>query len=73
VIRFLVRRLSSQLTVHRVKEQLRSGTLLVSGDQWPIFLFQGYRYDADDPWNGLLRSSLLVSVRLASLSWIDRT
>jgi hypothetical protein len=49
----------------RIKEQLRNGTLVVSGDQWPIFLYQGYRYDEEDPWNGLFRSRLLV---LASTS-----
>jgi len=42
------------------KDKLRSGELAVSGDQWPIFLYAGYTYDAEDPWNGLLRSSLLV-------------
>ena len=35
----------------------------ISGDQWPIFLYHGYNYDQDDPWNGLLRSSILVAVR----------
>lgn len=34
----------------------------VRGDQWPIFIYAGYSYDPEDPWNGLLRSSLLVSV-----------
>jgi hypothetical protein len=37
--------------------------MLVSGDQWPVFLYAGYTYDAEDPWNGLCRSPLLVSVR----------
>jgi hypothetical protein len=69
----LVQCVSAPLTKHRVKEQLRSGTVLVSGDQWPIFLFQGYRYDVEDPWNGLLQSSLLISVRLAGLLWIHRS
>ena len=46
----------------RIKEKLRSGEMAVSGDQWPIFLYQGYAYDPDDPWNGLFRSALLVSV-----------
>ena len=36
--------------------------MAVSGDQWPIFVYQGYSYDPEDPWNGLLRSTLLVSV-----------
>jgi len=42
------------------KEKLRSGEIAVSGDQWPIFLYQGYMYDPDDPWNGLFRSKILV-------------
>jgi hypothetical protein len=46
----------------RTKEKLRSGEMSVSGDQWPIFLYQGYSYDPEDPWNGLLRSNILVSV-----------
>jgi hypothetical protein len=48
--------------VCRVKAKLKSGEILVTGDQWPIFLYAGYSYDPEDPWNGLLRSSLLVSV-----------
>ncbi|OBZ79369.1 hypothetical protein A0H81_01032 [Grifola frondosa] len=31
------------------------------GDQWPIFLYANNQYDPDDPWNGLLRSRLLVT------------
>jgi hypothetical protein len=48
--------------VCRVKEKLREGTILVAGDQWPIVLYAGYRYDPEDPWNGLLRSNILVNV-----------
>lgn len=51
---------TSVLTACRTKEKLRSGELAVSGDQWPIFLYQGYSYDPDDPWNGLFRSTLLI-------------
>jgi hypothetical protein len=47
-----------------IKEKLRNGELSVTGDQWPIFLYHGYNYDKDDPWNGLFRSSLLVTVGL---------
>lgn len=54
----------------RIKENLRSGELAVSGDQWPIFLYQGYAYDADDPWNGLCRSAILVSVKLM-FDWLQ--
>lgn len=50
------------LTSVRTKEKLRSGEITVSGDEWPIFLYRGYTYDPEDPWNGLFRSDLLVSV-----------
>jgi hypothetical protein len=36
--------------------------MLIPGDQWPIFLYGGYTYDPEDPWRGLFRSRLLVSV-----------
>lgn len=68
--------LSSLCTIHsptssRIKEKLRSGEMAVSGDQWPIFVYQGYSYDPEDPWNGLLRSTILVSVSLLIFSdWI---
>jgi hypothetical protein len=56
------------LFVNRTKENLRSGEMLVCGDQWPIFLYAHQTYDPEDPWCGLLRSRLLVSVgiRLSS-------
>jgi hypothetical protein len=38
--------------------------MVVTGDQLPIFLYYGYKYDPDDPWDGLFRSILLVSVSL---------
>ncbi|KIK26929.1 hypothetical protein PISMIDRAFT_8693 [Pisolithus microcarpus 441] len=43
------------------KAKLCSGQLQVAGDQWPLFLYADYSYDVEDPWNGLLHSSLLVS------------
>ena len=52
------------ITRSRTKAKLRNGQLQVAGDLWPIFLYAGYSYDAEDPWNGLLRSSVLVSVSL---------
>jgi hypothetical protein len=48
--------------LRRVKDKLRSGEIAVSGDQWPIFIYADFTYDPEDPWKGLLRSSLLVSV-----------
>ena len=53
---------SNLSALHRIKEKLRSGELSVAGDQWPIFLYNSYKYDEDDPWKGLLQSSLLVKV-----------
>ncbi|KAG1847966.1 hypothetical protein C8R48DRAFT_779037 [Suillus tomentosus] len=44
----------------QTKENLRSGELLVCGDQWPIFLYAHHIYDAEDPWCGLLWSRLLI-------------
>jgi hypothetical protein len=45
-----------------IKEKLRSGEMHVRGDQWPLFLYADLAYDPDDPWNGLMRSHLLVSM-----------
>ena len=52
------------LTNSRTKERLRSGEMAVPGDIWPVFLYHGYSFDPEDPWNGLFRSSLLVLVSL---------
>jgi hypothetical protein len=57
------------VVLRRIKEKLRHSELMVAGDQWLIFLFHGYSYDLEDPWNGLLRSQLLVSVSYAELGW----
>ncbi|KAG2739670.1 hypothetical protein P692DRAFT_201873013 [Suillus brevipes Sb2] len=43
------------------RENLRSGEILVCGDQWPVFLYANHTYDDEDPWCGLLRSRLLTS------------
>lgn len=51
------------MVVDRTRTKLENGELQVIGDQWPIFLYANYMYDSDDPWNGLLRSGLLVAVR----------
>jgi hypothetical protein len=48
--------------VCRVKVKLKLGKILVTDNQWPIFPYTGYSYDPEDPWNGLLQSSLLVRV-----------
>ena len=51
----------------RMKSKLTNGQIQVAGDQWPLFLYANYAYDAEDPWNGLLHSGLLVSVRFLSV------
>ena len=37
--------------------------MYVRGDQWPLFLYQDNKFDAESPWEGLMRNQLLVSVR----------
>jgi hypothetical protein len=60
----------SVLTQCRIKEKLKSGELIVAGDEWPIFLYQGEQYNPEDPWNGLFRNPVLVSVSAdSSSSW----
>ncbi|KAH6867767.1 hypothetical protein BKA70DRAFT_1132631, partial [Coprinopsis sp. MPI-PUGE-AT-0042] len=43
-----------------IHNKLRSAQLVLTGDQWPVFLFQNHKYDPQDPWNGLLRGPLLI-------------
>lgn len=50
------------LIVNRMRENLRSGKMLVCRDQWPIFLYTHHTFDAEDLWSGLLRSCLLICV-----------
>lgn len=46
----------------RTRTKLVNGQIQVAGDQWPVLLYANYTYDPEDPWNGLLRSGLLISV-----------
>lgn len=48
---------------NRVKSKLRNGEVMISGDQWPIFLYADYKFDPEEPWKGLLRSGILLAVR----------
>jgi len=45
-----------------VKEDLQNGNLIIPGDQWPAFLYAGLNFDPDNPWKGLFRNTILVSV-----------
>ncbi|KAG2737573.1 hypothetical protein P692DRAFT_20761391 [Suillus brevipes Sb2] len=57
----------------RIKENLRSGEMLVCGDQWPVFVYANHVYDSEDPWCGLLRSRLLAYKHVfTSPSSVDR-
>ncbi|KAG1895210.1 uncharacterized protein F5891DRAFT_984417 [Suillus fuscotomentosus] len=42
------------------KNSLKSGETAVRGDQWPMFLYSGYVYDPEFPWQGLLKSEILI-------------
>ncbi|OAX33972.1 hypothetical protein K503DRAFT_479526 [Rhizopogon vinicolor AM-OR11-026] len=42
------------------KTKLQSGEIIMTEDQWPLFLYADYHYDPEDPWNGLFQSALLV-------------
>ena len=53
---------STDHPISRTRTKLMNGQIQVAGDQWPVFLYANFTYDPEDPWNGLLRSSLLVSV-----------
>lgn len=48
----------------RIQRELKSGQLVPSGDLWPRFIYRGHTYDPANPWEGLLRGGLLVSVSL---------
>ncbi|KAH6890744.1 hypothetical protein BKA70DRAFT_1068276, partial [Coprinopsis sp. MPI-PUGE-AT-0042] len=48
-------------TNNEIRDALRSGSLIPAGDQWPLFLYRDFKFNPDDVWEGLFRSSLLVS------------
>ncbi|KAL4063074.1 hypothetical protein J3A83DRAFT_4362664 [Scleroderma citrinum] len=52
--------------------KLTNGEIQVAGDQWPMFLYANYMYDPEDPWNGLLCSGLLISIRLNDACSVDQ-
>ena len=60
---FTISLLNGYHTASRTRSKLVNGQIQVAGDQWPVFLYADYSYDAEDPWNRLLRSALLVSVK----------
>jgi hypothetical protein len=53
---------------NRTRVKLVDGQIQVAGDQWPVFLYANYTYDAEDSWNGLLHSGLLISASISRSS-----
>ena len=53
---------STDYPIPRMRTKLMTGQIQVAGDQWSVFLYANFTYDLEDPWNGLLRSSLLISM-----------
>ncbi|KAH6885043.1 hypothetical protein BKA70DRAFT_1377634 [Coprinopsis sp. MPI-PUGE-AT-0042] len=50
-----------QRTAASIREKLRSGELIPTGDHWPVFLFLNHEYHPEDPWRGLLRGPIVVN------------
>jgi hypothetical protein len=50
-----------------VRVQLASGELAVSGDQWPLLVYEKGAYVPEEPWDGLFRNELLVWVSCTHL------
>ena len=50
-----------------MRDKLKLGEMIVAGDQWTVFLYEGYSYDLEDPWTGLLCRSLLVTVHILTV------
>ncbi|KAH6880570.1 hypothetical protein BKA70DRAFT_1238733 [Coprinopsis sp. MPI-PUGE-AT-0042] len=48
-------------TNNEIRDGLRAGSLIVAGDQWPVFLYKDFDCKEGNVWDGLFRSSLLVS------------
>ncbi|KAJ3533868.1 hypothetical protein NMY22_g7155 [Coprinellus aureogranulatus] len=44
-----------------VRTELRSGEIAVTGDIWPAFLYRNHKLSIENPWDGLMKGSLLVS------------
>lgn len=51
----------------RVRVKLANGEILVAGDQWPLVVYENLVFDPDNPWIGLLRNKVLVSVSILTV------
>ena len=45
-----------------MRKQLASGKMAVSGDQWPLLVYEDQIYNPEEPWEGLFKSKYLVWV-----------
>ena len=50
------------ILMRRTRSRLRSGEILITGDEWPMFVYEGEIYHDDDLWKGLFRGRLLINV-----------
>ena len=50
-----------------VRSKLQNGEVLVTGNQWPIFLYADFIFDPEELWKGLLQSTILVLVTKAHI------
>jgi hypothetical protein len=48
----------------RIRTKLSSGEITVRGDQWPLLVYADQEFNPEEPWDGLLRSQLLVWVSM---------
>ena len=57
----------------RVRSDLANGVMTVSGDQWPVLVYENQEYDPEHPWEGLFRSKLLVwvSIQLVVMIYVS--
>ncbi|KAH6896197.1 hypothetical protein BKA70DRAFT_1116609, partial [Coprinopsis sp. MPI-PUGE-AT-0042] len=46
---------------NKVKEGLRGGTLTVTGESWPIFIYENYVYHPKEPLRGFMRSAIMLA------------
>ncbi|TEB09971.1 hypothetical protein FA13DRAFT_1759839 [Coprinellus micaceus] len=46
---------------NEIQKQLKTGQIIVSGDNWPFFLYRDHTLNAENLWDGLFQGELLVS------------
>ncbi|KAI0310927.1 hypothetical protein OF83DRAFT_1069701 [Amylostereum chailletii] len=57
----------------KTREALRTGSLSVPGNHWPVLLYVDLEYDPNDPWNGFMKSKVLVYVQVSVIHRPPRT